>query len=137
MTADDHNNEDIKKLAGLFYEKGYRQNFTLHHPDHRRVLHYGRLSDCLAVWLKMQKGATATMDLQTHAPYRSDILCRFRLANDPEDGLSIKELTLSGRAHQRRFRFRHNREVPGAMTLEGFFPKEKPWNRFRKGGDFR
>lgn len=133
---DTTDNEAIKKLAGLFYEKGYRQDFTLHYPGADRVILRDSLSGCLAAMLKLHPEKATLMDLQTHAPYRSDILCRFRLLSHQKEGFSVRELLLSCKTGQRTFRFRHNREIPGAMTLEGFFPKERHWKKPGRGKGF-
>lgn len=132
--------DSINSITRLFYQRGYRQHFTLSAPGSGRPMQSGDLTRCLRYFFQSKGTAPGSiLELQTHAPYRSDIICRFVLNYDAKIGFKVKEMHVSERNTQAKhhFHFSNNNQLPGALSVEGFFPKLKPWQKHLRGRGFR
>jgi len=129
----------MESITHLLYQKGYRQHFTIRVPGSGRPVRSGNISSCLQYFFESKDTGPSRIELATTAPYAFHIKCRFYLGYEDKDGFSITRLFVENiRARDNReFQFRHNQEIPGAMSLEGLFPKPKPWEQIWKGKWFK
>lgn len=130
--------EQVRQLEMLLVQKGYRQRFALLAGDSARTVCTGSLAHCLEM-LVSEGGSQNYQFLETHAPYRPDIRCRFKMSYTQSDGFGIRELEIREQRtnEQLVFRLRNNQELPGSMSLEGRLPKETLLQKIMKGKSFR
>lgn len=97
----------------------------------------GNLSDCLHglydVW--RQEGHSASAELSTRPVYYDNLDCVIEIIFDPVKGFRVRNMEIkdSVSGQSRNYRFVNNHQVPGANSLQGLFPKPKPWDRLLKG----
>jgi len=126
------------ELIHLLYQKGYRRTFTLVHPGTNHPDISGTLNDCLDKFLvgyRLDDKRWDKLQLSTLAPYNDHLTCTLQLQFDEAKGFLIRELTIEDKVsrEQRYYRLSNNQQVPGAGSIEGLFPKPKPWDDIAKG----
>jgi hypothetical protein len=129
--------QSLHELKMLLFQKGYRKRFSLVIGEDNRNRYHGELGKCLDVLGRALSGnpTKGTMvSLETTAPFNDRITCSFTITID-ESGLGIKELMVQNlrSKESRQFTYRNNKEIPGSQSLEGLFPKPKPWDRLLRG----
>ncbi|WP_433863900.1 hypothetical protein [Sphingobacterium thalpophilum] len=129
----------VMEMANLFRQYGYRNSFTITMPKSGQPKFTGKLNDCLnrflAATIKRELSSSQGFELETWAPYSRNILCRFHMDFDKQEGFKVHKMEVINLKVKltHEFRLRSNREMPGAQTLEGMFPKPKPWDFLKKG----
>lgn len=128
----------VSDFTAFLYQKGYRGKYTLHDPvtGHPRVT--GTLSTCLDKFLscyRLDNGKCKKFELRTQAPYNARISCSFKIELDEVKGFLVRELTIEDKVtlDQRYYMLGNNRQIPGANSIEGLFPKPKPWDDAARG----
>lgn len=135
----------ISDFIALLYRKGYRGKFSLEISNAWGTHFAGTLSDCLQAFLSIfikSKGVEDHFVLETNPFYknaRDNILCRFKLSLNADRGIIINEMQIiNARTNDKRvYRMLPNAQIPGAVAVQGLFPKPKPWDDFLKGKGFR
>lgn len=127
------------RLVSLLYQKGYRGPFTIRVFQSGRPMHSGDLRRLLAYFFQSKNEHISQAELTTHAPYAPHIQCRMQVAYSGKEGFVIKELLVTNKQSResRHLQFGHNQQLPGSMSIEGLFPKPKPWDNLLKGKGFR
>lgn len=139
----DMDSEEQKRIAvsdftTLLYQKGYRGRFSVELPATNNTFFAGRLSDCLSDALKQYNATTgmgSVLKLKTTAPYADHLECSFSVRFDEVKGFLVNGAafrdTKTGKSHA--YRISNNQQLPGANSIEGLFPKPKPWDKHLKG----
>ncbi|MBB1642771.1 hypothetical protein [Sphingobacterium sp. UME9] len=125
----------VTDFATQLRQYGYRNSFKISLPGKNDYL--GNLNDCLNRYLAANTKVESypMFELRTKAPYNTAIQCRFKIEFGMHEGFNIKTVWIKNLKTdvEHEFRLRSNREMPGAQTLEGMFPKPKPWDFLKKG----
>lgn len=124
----------IDDFTAMLYRKGYRGKFTVGGKEVRTRTEPQNLSRCLELLLK-EKSTGKPFELNTYAPYSDELSCHFTVGFDAVKGFLIKEMTIrdSQSDEIRQYRIAANHQIPGAMSIQGLFPRPKPWERHLKG----
>ena len=126
----------VSDLTSMLLREGYRNKFSVSSTGSSGPLITDKLSKCLEHFLQGGRADnTAEFELRTCPPYSDHLECLFQLKFDQLKGFLIKELTIKDRVSQesRYYRITNNQQVPGAMSVQGLFPKPKPWDDHLKG----
>ncbi|WP_142685746.1 hypothetical protein [Chitinophaga polysaccharea] len=129
----------VRDTAYMIRQYGYRNRFTIEMQGSGISKFTGNLNDCLnrylAASINGKIGINSFFELETALPFNQRILCRFKMAFDNISGFTIKQLEISDRVSKTNkvFNLRLNKELPGSQTIEGLFPKPRPWDFLRKG----
>ncbi|WP_029274615.1 hypothetical protein [Pedobacter borealis] len=131
-------NRDVSDFTSFIYQKGYRKHFSIDLVAKERIVFAGNLSDCLKKilnWLSRENNSATGFELRTTAPYADNLECIFKVRFDEVKGFLINGVTFhdknSGLDH--RYSISSNHQIPGANSVEGLFPKPKPWAHRLKG----
>lgn len=128
----------VSDFTTFLYQKGYRGRFSVELVPTNKIFFTGKLSNCLNDALRQYNSTTNTgsmLELKTTAPYADQLECTFSVKFDEVKGFLITGAayrdTKTGRSHG--YRISSNQQLPGANSIEGLFPKAKPWDNHRKG----
>lgn len=135
----------VSDFTALLYQKGYRGHFTLSNRGLRGLGKKETLSTCLNAFVKdhlASGGKGPQLVLETYARYKhagDNILCQFDLSLDDVKGFTVREMRIKNATtgDQRVYRMLPKVQIPGAVAVEGLFPKPKPWDDLMKGKGFR
>jgi len=138
MRKDIKEQQHLDELRSLLFQKGYRRPFMISVPGRALSRFKGTLDSCLNFYLdyaETNQLKAGRLEMETMAPYNDKIAASFKINFDPQEGFQIRQMVISkhGVSNHLNYDIRHNREIPGSMTLEGLFPKQKPWERHLKG----
>jgi hypothetical protein len=127
----------VTEFATFLYQKGYRGKFGLSH-NAGRIYTTGSLRNCLEIFLSdfEQGGRTDPhFELSTYADAAQKLDCTFRLQLDEGKGFLIREMNITDKVSRetKKYRLANNQQMHGSQSLQGMFPRPKPWDRFRKG----
>lgn len=128
----------VRDFAGHMRRYGYRNRFTISLGKGKDFT--ANLNDCLNRYLaaNLRADSYPFFELRTNAPYSDLIECRFRIEFNTTAGFQMHNMWVrdSKSKIEHQYRLSSNRELPGAQTLCGLFPKPRPWD-FLKKGKFR
>lgn len=138
MDENNNHKDPVADFATFMYSKGYRGKYTLLHPGAGRPLVTGSLRSCLEKFLagyELTERTKEKFELTTYADQGHTISCRFRLRFDEMKGFIIKEADIKQKSSEekRYYRIDNNYQLPGAVAVQGLFPKPKPWDNYLKG----
>ncbi len=128
----------VTDFSTLLYQKGYRGKFGLSQPEAGLIYTTGSLRNCLEIFLNIfeQGGRTDQLfELNTYADTAQKLDCTFRLQFDEAKGFLVREMDINDKVSRetKKYRLANNQQVHGSQSLQGLFPRPKPWEQFRKG----
>lgn len=123
----------VSDFASDLFRKGYRADFKVTHTHDARLIASGRLAHCLTSFL-MNGILDADFRLETHAPYEKAVTCQFKMAYDPVKGFLVRQMIIRDAVskNEHQYNLVNNQQIPGANSLQGLFPKPKPWEHLFK-----
>jgi hypothetical protein len=138
MNREKNGSTAVSDFTTFLYQKGYRGRFSAEMPAKGKTLFAGKLSDCLIDLLQHcndRSASPSVLELKTTAPYADNLQCTFSLRYDEIKGFLITGAayrdTKTGLGHS--YAISNNQQLPGANSIEGLFPKPKPWDNHLKG----
>lgn len=138
MRKDIKEQQHLDELRSLMFQKGYRRPFSISVPGRALSRFEGTLDRCLEYFLDYLAGnqvAGGRLEMETKAPYNDDIVASFKMNYNQQEGFQIRQMAIGKKGVElsRNYDIRHNRQIPGSMSLEGLFPQPKPWEKHIKG----